>query len=494
MAKESLNSSNDDLRRELYERFRSELAEDDRRNLFYDEDDLIDIYDYATDYNDRFIALEVLFCAERLYPASIDFQERKALFYLTVDDEAAAGAIHRLPEDSVIRTLTALRIQHPSKDEIRSVFDALLRDHPEFTDEEIIQLCVTAEELDMLPWLVASKDAVKAHTDYPPTFLYELCQMIHPKEPEEALHILEELTMAEPFAIDFWLLMAQIHIEQGNPSKALPAIEYALAIEPDNVRALMSRAHAYNELKYPAEQVESALNDVKAVAPSLAAPNLALALVQLQDRGNPAGAMKILRDFNAVSPGDPQTLDIMLMAAERLPGETLPDIDTFLVNSPKESVEEFVEMARRHADESRHRAAAILLLGIDRVFHLTADFDFMMEELYRSGMYHEAFDSYQSHFKQDDGTVQITINELNDCFAAFWFLLTAIRLGVTEGLAPLVAALLASEPVNSSRNSIDYIFASRGLTDHLIKINAFLSGADNLDIDTLDPFKADARH
>ena len=82
-------------------------------------------------------------------------------------------------------------------------------------------------------------------------------------------------------------------------------------------------------------------------------------------------------------------------------------------------------------------------------------------------------------------------DELNDCFAAFWFVLSAIRLGVTEGLAPLVGALLASEPVNSSRNSIDDILESRSLSGYLVKINAYLSGTDRLEIDSLDPF-ADA--
>lgn len=491
MAKDSLNTTGDEVRRELYERFRSELAEEDSSNIFFDEGDLIEIYDYAADLHDRFTALEALFCAARLYPSSAEFRERKAVFYLGIDDEAAVGAVAMLPDDSVIKSLATLRLSHSSPDEARPVLDAILRDHDELSDEEIIQMCDTAEELGMYEWLVTNKEAIKSRTDYPPTFLYELCQIAQEIDPDEALGILEELTMQEPFSIDFWLLMAQIHIEQGNPAKALPSIEYALAIEPANLRALMARAHVYNELDYPVAQTEAVLKEAIAVDPDLVSPYLGLALLQLQHGDRPDEAMRILRDYNARHPGNPQTLDIMLSAIESLPDDSFDDIDTFLPHSLNHYLDNFVDMARRKADEGKHRAAAILLLALDRAYHLTRDFDFLMEEAYRAGMYREAFDSYQAHFRQSGKVVQIVIDELNDCFAAFWFVLSAIRLGVTEGLAPLVGALLASEPVNSSRNSIDDILESRSLSGYLVKINAYLSGTDRLEIDSLDPF-ADA--
>jgi len=488
MANESLNSSGDEVRRELYERFRSELEAGDSSSIFFDESDLIEIYDYATDIHDRFTATETLFCAARLYPSSVDFQERKALFYLGLDDDAAVGAVALLPDDSVIKSLAALRLSHASSDEARPVLDALLRDHDEFTDEEIIQLCDTAEELGMYGWLVANKEAVKAHTDYPPTFLYELCQIAQSVDPDEALRILEELTMLEPFSIDFWLLMAQIHIEQGHPAKALPSIEYALAIDPANAHALMARSHVYNELNYPVEQIEASLRDAVAADPDSVSPHIALALLQLQSLDRPDEAMRILREYNAAHPGNPQTLEMMLSAVDSLPDDPFDDIDTFLPRNLSRYADNFVDMARRKADEGRHRAAAILLLAVEHAYGLPADFDFMMEELYRARMYHQAYDAYQSHFKKADGMVQIVIDGLNDCFAAFWFVLAAIRLGISDGLRPLVAALLSSEPVNASRNSVDDILESRGLSGYLVKINAYLSGTDSLAVDALDPF------
>ncbi|MCM1116727.1 MAG: hypothetical protein NC342_04245 [Pseudoflavonifractor sp.] len=491
MAKDSLNSSSDDSRRQLYEQFRSDLAED-RNGIFLSEDDLLDIFDYATDYRDRFTAFEVILCAERLYPSSTLMAERKALFCLGLDDETAAQSLSLLPEDSVMKTLLSLRLAHSTPTEAAPTLEKILMDHPELTDEEMIQLCDTAEELGMYSWLSEHKEALKAHTDYPPTFLYELCQIAREQAPDDALAILEELTMMEPFSIDFWVMIAQIHLEQGNPSKALPAIEYALAIEPANINALLSKAHATSELHYPPEQVETILNEIITLDPALAPPVLAMALLNIEENNKPETAFRDLCEYNRAHPGNPQVLDIMLMAIDALKTpdikQCVDSISSFLTPHMAEYVDNFIEMARRHADVGHHLSAGLLLLCLDTTYRLNTDLDLMLEELYRAGLYRQVLDSYQAHYKTEKAVVQIVIDDLNDCFAAFWFILSAIREGITEGIGMLVSGLIASEPLNDSRNSISDIFESRGLTDYLVKINAYLTGADKLTPDDLDPF------
>lgn len=485
MANDPLNTGQDS-RRELYDRFREELAHD-RRAIFFDEDDLVEIYDYASDLHDRYTSLEVLFCGDRLYPSSRALAERKALFYFALDDETATTALDMLPDDSMIKTLTALRLAHTLPDEAAPELDRLLATRKELTDEEIIQLCDTAEELGMYDWLLANRAAIASHTDYQPTFLYELCQIFQGRDPEVSLGILEELTMMEPFSIDFWLLAAQIHLEQGSYDKALAPVEYALAIDPANARALMMKAQAYHELNYPPEQTEGVIREVMASSPDHPSPYLALAML-MGHTGKSAEGLAMLRDYNLLHPGNPQTLDAMLLLADTVPDDPLADLDDFLTPAMRDYADNFIDMARRHADEGRHRPAARLLMAIDRVYRLGPDFDMMMEELYRAGLYREAVASYQEHFKADKTVVQITIEGLNDCFAAFWFILAALRTGVTGELGTLVRALLASEPVNSSSRSIDEIFESRGLAEYLLRINSYLTGTDSLSIDDLDPF------
>ena len=91
------SSDTDGARRELYERFCSDLKKD-RRVMFYDLDDLIELYDYANDIQDKYVAIEVLFCGERLYPESVELAERRALFYFGYDEDAAAYAVEALPD------------------------------------------------------------------------------------------------------------------------------------------------------------------------------------------------------------------------------------------------------------------------------------------------------------------------------------------------------------------------------------------------------------
>ncbi|MDE7152374.1 MAG: hypothetical protein K2O27_08960, partial [Candidatus Amulumruptor sp.] len=201
----------------------------------------------------------------------------------------------------------------------------------------------------------------------------------------------------------------------------------------------------------------------------------------------------VLREFDATHPRNPQLIDVMLMIAAALPDDPLPELyDCFIPGLG--DYNEFVEMARRHAEEGRHRPAARLLLAIERAVGLTDDFDYLMEELYRAGMYREAVEAYQSHFTSNKMVVQITIEELNDCFAALWFILASIRSGVTRGLAPLVGALISSQPVNGSRRNIDDILESRGLQEYLVQINAYLTGCDSLTPDDLDPFVENPSH
>lgn len=65
--------------RELYERFLNGVR-DNNNSEFYEEDELLDIYDYAQDEGDEMVQLYVLLAGARLYPDSDFLDERKAFF------------------------------------------------------------------------------------------------------------------------------------------------------------------------------------------------------------------------------------------------------------------------------------------------------------------------------------------------------------------------------------------------------------------------------
>lgn len=430
------NNNGEDSRRELYERFSGDLIEN-RGAMFYDREDLVELYDYANDVEDRYVALEVLFCGERLYPGDVALAERRALYYYSLDEGACRKALAALPDDSMIGKLLALRLDRVDKDEASRTFAGLLMSRPEFTDEEIIQLADTAEELDMYEWLKEHKDAICAHTDYPQTFLYELSQIAMEQDPDYAVTILEELTMLEPFTADFWLSMAQVLISDHKAlEKALDAIEFSLAIEPDNARALMMKAQCYNELDYPLDRVEPILRRVIDMSPHISAATLALALLY-SNVGRKEEAMKMLFDYNSNYPGDPQVLEVLLTVSNGNLSQNL--VKSFLKPELAPYRDNFVEMAEKLASEGLHGAAAILLTSLEEIYGLPHDLDLMMEALYRNNRYEEIIARYDGLRHKD--AIGAYPTELSERMATFYYLMSRIRMGMLSGLREKVKGL-----------------------------------------------------
>lgn len=481
----NIPSGDDNSRRELYERFLADLAKD-RRMMFYDLDDLIELYDYANDSQDKYVAMEVLFCGERLYPESVELAERRALFYFGYDEQAAVSAVKTLPDTSLIKQLLTIRLNHTAPEEAAVLLEAALAERSEFTDEEIIQFAETAEALGMYEWLLEHKQAVCSHTDYPQTFIYELTQIAMERDPETAIKLLEELTMMEPFAVDFWLTMSQIYVGYlGKPDKALSALEYALAIEPDNVRGLMLKAQCFNDLNYPIEQIEPVLRDVMRRSPDVTSAPLALALLY-SNEGRRAESLAIISDMLESFVADPQMLDVYLtVAADDARTEV---IQRFLPPEYEAYSDDFIAMAERHASEGRHEAAGALLLALDCKYGIEDDRDLLMEELYRAGKYAEA----AAHLESMDSTPvferELT-SSLTRRMEAFIYILCLLRLGrKDDGMLEFTARLLSFSLLDVERDSGDNLLRGRSLIKLLIKLHAYLSGIDSLSIDEIDPF------
>ncbi|MBD5308192.1 MAG: tetratricopeptide repeat protein [Bacteroides sp.] len=478
------SSDSDNSRRELYERFLSDLRKD-RRVMFYDLDDLVELYDYANDIQDKYVAMEVLFCGERLYPESTDLAERRALFYFGYDEDAAMHAVESLPSSSMIGVLLSLRLKRAIPEVAVPALDRLLAERAEFTDEEIIQLADTAEELGLYSWLVENKDKICAHTDYPQTFLYELTQIAMEQEPETALKLLEELTMLEPFAADFWLTMAQIYVYLSSPEKALQALDYALAIDPDNIRALMLKAQCFNDMHHSLDQVEPILRRVMSINPGVTAAPLALALLYANEGRTPE-ARSILLDLYASVGPEPQLLDVMLTVSD---GDIEPSvIESFLSTDMRDYADNYIEMAKRHASDGRHGASAALILAIDKAYGVTVGRDFMMEELYHAGRYEDVVERIRAAFA-DPLLLSETSSDLSEQMQIYIYILSMLRLGhrLPEMLAA-VGNLIRQSRLDVTQESAETLMKRRSLIKLLIKLHSRLSGDATFDIDDVDPF------
>lgn len=230
-----MSDNNNDRRDELCNRFRQSLA-GDASSQYFDEDDLIEIFDYAGDLNDDYLRMEVLLCGARYYPDSVALKERRALLYYTFGDDLTSKYLQdNADSQGVLWDITRLRNANLMGSDAIRALDDILATYSEFDDEEVIQLVDLASSLGQTDWLLSRLDALRAHVTYLPTLLYEIAVMQEMEQRYgDAIKLLEELTDLEPYNEQYWFMLAQEYDLDDNVKGALQALDLALAILPDD--------------------------------------------------------------------------------------------------------------------------------------------------------------------------------------------------------------------------------------------------------------------
>lgn len=244
-------------REELYNRFRESLSHPvgDR---FFDEDELVDIYDYAGDMDDDYVQLEVLLCGARLYPDSHVLAERKALLYLDTTDEAteertlaASKFLQDNPEaSSILFDIARLEVAPPENGE--EALEFIFNQYNRFDDEEIIRFVRLALDLDCYQWLVDHIDELKEKVDFLPSLYYEVAREADDTNDNETLVKLSDaLIELEPFASQYWMMLLRGQARLGKKEEATQTFEYALALAGDGSQALLALTEiCYNYAEY----------------------------------------------------------------------------------------------------------------------------------------------------------------------------------------------------------------------------------------------------
>lgn len=237
-------------RLELYNRFKESLRNGTVESEFFDADDLIIIIDQAVDLDDEYVQIEALMRGYRFFPDNEELATRRAFLYYDLHlDAGVSNMIDRRrdsgAENGPMWNILQLRMREEdiTDAEADSLLEQLLKTPGKFDDETVIQLVDCASACGRYDWLKANEKRLRAKTDYAPTLLYELfivADMQH--DTDYAVRLLEELTEIEPFNIDFWNALAQTQSNAGDTESALASLDYALAIESDNVAALTLKA------------------------------------------------------------------------------------------------------------------------------------------------------------------------------------------------------------------------------------------------------------
>lgn len=374
-----------DERNELLKRF-VEFAKRRKPDEFFEENELVDIFDYATDINDDFVKLEVIQHAAAFYPASIPLIERKAFMYLDLGLTDAAGDMARLlPDDSVMRKLIELRTGDFSQDEELRRLNEIVETTPEFEDEWLIRLSETVQELMLTEWLFENKEKLCSKTPYPQTLIYDLVNIDHESFNYPRAQVLaEELTTLEPFSAEFWEILAREYAANDEHDKALNAVEYALAINPDSPFGLRLKAEALQGLNRPTFEVVKPLDRILEQNPDDLMACLMKARI-LNENGRKLEALNTLESYRRHHPDTPQVVfQIVEICEGAVNPEILKPIITDNINQDGS-----ISYAQCLAAEGKYAAAATLYLANSKETDTPIN-DVLMEALYRSERFDEA--------------------------------------------------------------------------------------------------------
>lgn len=270
---------------------------------YYDEADLLDVFDYASDVGDDAVRTEVVLLAERLCPGSVSIAERKALLYWSMgSNEAASKVISTIPGKHFLTRLTQLRIKKNVAQLAANDFSMLVKGVKPGTmeDEEVIQLIDAAHEAGQEQWLMDHYELLKQLAQYPETVMYDIVGAVLDSGLDSDFEFvnkaLDDLTMASPYDLGFWEYAADVAMSrQEDPERALGCVEYALAINPKSQKSLVLKSDCLLAMDPP--RIDEALDAARKayiLYPDEASVSLAYAHA-LQRSDREGEAMEVLK-------------------------------------------------------------------------------------------------------------------------------------------------------------------------------------------------------
>lgn len=250
-------------RKALLDRFRNALKESDRdARPWFDEDDLLDVFDFAGDDGDEYLRMEALMWGAHYFPDSVKLRERRGVFYSDIVPEAVSQFTEdNEDKESMLTELIALRDKVKSTGKARRAILDLLGRYNQIEDEEAIQLVRYADDTGNLKWLEGEADNFKDRIQYLPSLLYEIAMTAYDSHDHPmALRVLKKLVEISPYNAEFWSLTADVNFECGNEADGNDALDMTLAIDPENKPALRTRAERLVDATTP--DADSVLMDM----------------------------------------------------------------------------------------------------------------------------------------------------------------------------------------------------------------------------------------
>ena len=461
----------------LYEEFLDYLKNGSKTT--FSEDDLLDVYDYATDIGDEYVRLEVLFFAARHRPNSLALKMRRAWYYYDkgCPDGAAnvLGGTEILPPSagkrSRLEDLLKLNLMDGNQqDMIGYLKNILSLGRPIKNDEEIIRLVETATRPEIYAWFKDNFDAFRKHCAFHDTLLSETVEVAKSrKDYDFAIPLAEELTAIEPFNIDFWNMLADLHYLTGNYQAVMSDAEFALAITPDDLLA---------QTYYAAALANVGTDDVKAMKLLINVIHqhktvdidCAYLLCRVLERqGRISEAYDIFYPLMTEDSGNSLLAEVLLKVVVSECPQKLSEVIEFIKANPGVFPLVFLQNCTRELYNFQHYdAVAELIMALDLPL-----VDMLVESLYRLKRYDDLL-SYVAPSYQFSSP----LDNIDLCI-----ILTLIRKGKREDALEMARHLVERERDNKE-SSFDNVLVVNALR----QIAEALTADINAPADSFDPF------
>ncbi len=412
-------------RRDLYEEFESEVVKRGNTEAFFDENDLVEIFDYASDYDNYIVKMEVLLYGAVHYPKSEALATRRAwLYYSFGDVEVTTEVNKRVSREGVLNKLLSLRARNADlsmdPEVMTKALDEILDATEDFEDEEIIQFTDYAMEMHLEDWLKANRERIRSKCSYPQTFLYEFADRSEENEDlETAAQLFEELTMLEPFTLDFWLRLATVQINREDYEGALSSADYALAIDAGSIMALRIKGAALYRLERGPEVVAELYKKVidSTEAEDTDVSTLAAALIEC---GRQDEAIAMLSTYLKDHIHSRLAIDVLLVLDRRYAEPYLRALMATGIISEKDAV----EWARGHVVHGQFASASTVCLVYDEINGFKNDIPFVLEVCYFALNFKEVVRLYKEKYPILEWPYLPALT--------FPFLMSLVRLGERE--------------------------------------------------------------
>lgn len=380
------SNSNDQF--QLYNQFKDILSTEVKSAIYFDEFDLIDVYDYANDIDDQYVKLEALMCGARLYPDSELLAVRRAYYYYSNNDNDAASELVKLYEHrSVLWDILQLKLECPSKDLAVYEVDKIISKSYKLDDETIIQLVDFIEEYSIVSWAVVKKQAIAEKCEYPSTFYYELGMVVDGiGEHEIAASLFEDATMQEPFNGVFWECLSQSYYNCTEYEKALSAIDYALAIEPESHRGRVLKAQIAIELNKDIEETIDSLKFILSKNPQDSQCVRTLAMLY-DSIGQTDDAVKLILGISKSQPEEKLWVDCLLSEMNDSFDHCI--IDAYYDATKYIDEDLWIEWSIGYLSNGHNIQAFNILDCLHRHDRLQKGYNIYYEVLYRLGRYED---------------------------------------------------------------------------------------------------------